>query len=181
MLYHLALFIHILGAFVSFAAAAVEITAISRLRRAKTRVDVAAWSWLHHPTELAHRIGGPMLLLSGLAMEGLTWGWTQGWINVSIAALIAIAATGATQIAPRLAQIDALVTAPPQGPASAEISAELAARLADPALARLGPVLTGSALAVTWVMVARPEWPVALGTVVLGCLAGILAGRAAAK
>lgn len=177
MTYSILLFVHLLGAFLSFATAALEVTAVLRMRRARTVVQVLEWSWLCGPTEIAHRIGGPMLLLSGLAMEQLTWGWNRGWINVSIRALVAIALTGATQVGPRLAAIHRVAASVKEGPLPEAVTA----KLADPALMRITGVLIGSALGVTFVMAAKPSGLTSIGIVAVGAVVGIATQRSGAQ
>ena len=175
MAYHLALFVHLLAAFASFAATALQFTAIYRMRTAASLAQLREWSWLYAPIEYGHRAGGALLLLSGLCMEYLRWGWRQGWINVSIAALVLIAFTGASVAGPKLHKLHQLVIAHSRTSFGAgSLPAELTQLLADPLPLRLAAILTGAALGVTYIMVAKPSWGTSLATVAVGAAAGSL-------
>lgn len=169
MIYHVVLFIHLIAVFASFAAATLEFVAIRRMRQASTAGQVLEWSWLHAPVEKLHRIAGPLLLVTGLILEYLTWGWMQAWINVSIVALIAIAVCGATQNAPRFRAIHeaALASASPLA-----MPPDLTAKLASPAPLIITGTLVGTALGVTFTMVAKQSWVPSLLAVLIGAGCG---------
>jgi hypothetical protein len=94
-LYSVALFIHVVGALLLFAAFTAEGIGIFHLRRATTSAQVRDWEGV---AGLA-RVFGPAsvvaILLPGIYMMVTTWGWVP-WIAVALFAWFAVALMGAT-------------------------------------------------------------------------------------
>ena len=89
-LYAFALFLHVVGVLLLFAAITAEGIGLFQFRRATTTAQVATWQGV---TQLA-RVFGPAsvvaILLPGLYTMATSWGWVP-WIAVGLLAWAAIA------------------------------------------------------------------------------------------
>lgn len=92
--YVFALFLHIIGVLLLFAAITAEGIALFELRRTSTTAQVVTWQGV---AKLA-RVFGPAsvvaILIPGLYMMATSWGWVP-WIAVGLLAWAAIAVMGA--------------------------------------------------------------------------------------
>jgi hypothetical protein len=110
-LYAFALFLHVVGVLLLFAAITTEGIALFQLRRATTTSQVVTWQGV---AKLA-RVFGPAsvvaILVPGLYMMATSWGWVP-WIAVGLLAWVAIAVMGAVN-GIRLSVVVAAATSDP--------------------------------------------------------------------
>ncbi len=110
-LYAFALFLHVVGVLLLFAAITSEGITLFQLRRATTASQVATWQGV---AKLA-RVFGPAsvvaILVPGLYMMATSWGWVP-WIAVGLIAWVAIAVMGAVNGIRFSAVIDAAASDP---------------------------------------------------------------------
>ena len=173
-LYSVALFLHITGALGLFAAFALDWTALAALRRARTAEQIREWVSVYPALQRIGPASVGLLLIFGLYMTATAWGPTA-WISLGFFSLIAIAALGAVS-GIRLARSIASI-ANGSGPLSVDARTALRRPLFVWSL-RLRVAL---ALAVVFLMTAKPEGLPALGIVAgalaLGAIAAALASR----
>jgi len=172
--YSVALFLHITGALGLFAAFALDWTALAALRRARTVEQVREWVSVYPALQRIGPASVGLLLIFGLYMTATAWGPTP-WISLGFFSLVAIAALGAVS-GIRLARSVASM-ANGSGPLSVDARAVLRRPLFVWSL-RLRVAL---ALAVVFLMTAKPEALASLGIVgaalVLGAIAAASANR----
>lgn len=161
-LYALALFVHVVGAVLVFAALTVEGVALALLRSAVgTQEAGLAFRLLR-----VNRVVGPAaavgVLVPGLYMTGQGWGWAP-WIVTSLGAYAALAAAGAAG-GVRLLAVE---------PAGAEARS---GQLSTGFLLSWG-ARVGIALGITFVMVVKPGWAGAVLAVLVASAAGAGAAR----
>ena len=168
LIYQLALFLHILGAFGLIAAISVESVALRGLRQAESS-DAARASL--RAMQFVPPLGGgsgALILVTGLYMTATTW-HAQGWILVAIAGLVLNALAGAVVTRSRMT-----IVGPAARRAVGPLSDEVRATLHDPLLlASLGFRL-GTVLGILFVMTLKPSAVISLAAVLFGGLLGLL-------
>ena len=176
MAYHIALYLHILGAFGLIAAITVEAISLRGLRGATRGDDALMWLGISRgivmrlaPASLA------LILVSGLYMTATTWG-PRGWILVALASLVLLAIVGAFGTGMRMGRIG-----PSVGRAQGPLSDELRSRLRDPILLTSLLVRSAIVLAIALLMTVKPSGVASLVIIVLAVAIGLLAGQLAGR
>ena len=173
-LYSVALFLHITGALGLFAGLAHDWTTLSALRRATTVDQVREWISVY---PLLQRIGSAsvgLLLVFGLYMTVTAWGPTA-WISLGFFSLVAIAVLGAVS-GVRLGRAAPSIVA-----RSGTLSADARAVLRRPLFVWSVRLRVALALAVVFLMTAKPEGLLALGIVGVALLLGAIAAATASR
>ena len=172
LLYPLALFLHILGAFGLIAAITLEAIGLRGLRRAVRSEDARMWLGISRglvlrlaPASLA------LILVTGLYMTATTWG-PRGWILVALASLVLLAVVGALGTGIRMARIG-----PAVGRASGPLSDELKARLRDPLLVTSIRTRLALVLGIVFLMTVKPSVVASLVVIAIAGVIGVLAGQ----
>lgn len=175
--HHLALFVHILGAFGLIAAITLEAIGLRGLRQATRRED--ALVWLGISRDLVMRLAPTslgLILVSGLYMMATAWGW-KGWILAGLAGLVLLAVVGALGTGMRMARIGPVIGQAPPGP----LADELRHPLRDPVLlASLGTRLA-IVLGVAFVMTVKPSGAIGAVVVLLAAVSGLLVSQVSAR
>ena len=99
-LYHLLVFLHVLGAIGIFVALAIESVSLGRLRNAATLVEARAWVDVH---KLSGRLGAIAMIGTigaGIGLVAQGWG-RQPWILGAIVGLVGMMVVGASLSARR--------------------------------------------------------------------------------
>ncbi len=172
LLYPLALFLHILGAFGLIAAITLEAIGLRGLRRAVRSGD--ARMWLGISRGLVLRLAPAslgLILVTGLYMTATTWG-PRGWILVALASLVLLAVVGALGTGIRMARIG-----PAVGRASGPLSDELKARLRDPLLVTSIRTRLALVLGIVFLMTVKPSAVASLVVIAIAGVIGVLAGQ----
>jgi hypothetical protein len=172
MAYHIALYLHILGAFGLVAAITVEAISLRGLRGATQGDD--ARMWLGVSRGIVMRLAPAslgLILLSGLYMMATAWG-PRGWILAALASLVFLAVVGAFGTGMRMARIGPAIGRTP-GP----LSAELRTKLRDPVLLTSLFVRSAIVLAIALLMTVKPSGLASLVIIVLAVGIGLLAGQ----
>jgi hypothetical protein len=175
-LYHLALFLHIIGAFGLIAAITAEVIGLRGLTSA-TRSD-EAMMWLGISRGIVMRLAPAslgLILVTGLYMLATTWG-PQGWILVAFASLVLLAIVGAFGTGMRMARIG-----PAVGHSQGPLPDELRSRLRDPILVTSLWVRSAIVLGIAILMTLKPAGLTSLAIIVLAVAIGLLAGQLAAR
>jgi hypothetical protein len=168
----MAIFLHIIGALVLFAAMGLEWAGQYHLRRTSTVGQVREWLKLF--TAL-HRVAGPAaltILVTGVYMSATQWG-RQPWIGLGLVGLVTMAV-----LAPVLTgrRARAIAQAIPTG--DGPVPRALRQRITDPVLRLSVWLRTAIGLGVVYLMAVKPTSGgaalTALGVaVVLGLAAGL--------
>jgi hypothetical protein len=176
LLYQLALFLHIIGAFGLIAAITVEAIGLRGLRRAAHPDE--AMMWLGISRGLVMRMAPAslgLILVTGLYMVATAWG-PRGWILVALGSLLLLGVIGAFGTGLRMARIG-----PGLGRAQGPLSHELRRTLRDPMLLISLRVRLAMALGVAFLMSLKPSALASLVVIVLAIALGLLAGQIPAR
>ena len=166
LVYDLALFLHVLGAFGLIAAFSIESLALQGLRRAGSRSQALASLG---NMRLVQRFGPGSIgtiLVTGLYMMAVTWK-AQGWILAALAGLVLIALVGGLLTGARMARVG-----PAVGRAGEALSPEVQAALRDPLLVISLRLRLALILGIAFLMTVKPS---ALASVLVLALAAALA------
>ncbi len=128
LLYHLALFLHIIGAFGLIVALTVEAMVLRGLRRAVQAEEARAWLAGMQVLRILAPAAIGLILLMGLYMLAIAWG-PKGWILVALAGLVLIGVLGGALTGTRMSRIG-----PAVGRASGPLPDQLLHMLRDPIL-----------------------------------------------
>src|SRR5260370_8103642 len=170
--YHVALYLHILGAFGLSAAIPVEAIGLRGLRGA-TRSDEALM-WLGISRGIVMRLAPAslgLILVTGLYMMATTWG-ARGWILAALASLMLLAIVGAFGTGLRMAGIG-----PAVGRAQGPLSDELRSTLHDPILLTSVWVRSALVLGIALLMTLKPSGLASLLIIVFAVPIGLIAGH----
>lgn len=175
----IALFIHLLGVVALFAATGITQTGGARLRRSTTVDEVRTWSNL---VERGGRMFGPALIViigAGIYMANDTWGFDRPFVVVGIATAVFMAAFGGLFVGRGYSRI------------AREVedknfrAADIPGVVQRPGLWASNVGLNGMSIGIIWVMVSKPDWGEAVGTVaglaIVGAFVGSLSARRAAS
>ncbi|MBX6351088.1 MAG: DUF2269 family protein [Clostridia bacterium] len=178
-MYALALFLHVVGVGLLFAADAVDYAVVMQMRRAGTNRDLAALLPVSRLVRPLHAASGALVLLPGLYMAWAAWGWTTGWIDVSTAAFAVTAVVGRAVLAPRFAAVERkLASAGDGAPPEGALDPEVGAQARDPSLVLWVHVLGFWLFAFLYLMVLKPGWLGSLAALAVASAAGWAVGRA---
>lgn len=132
--YHLALFVHIVGVLVLFAAIGAEFTVLLGLRRCQTVAQVRGWAALDGPIDRLFPLATLLILAAGIYMALTAWGWTTAWIDLAFVALLVMSAQGPLVNGRRFQAIHASAQAAAQAAPDGPLPATLVRQLHDPIL-----------------------------------------------
>ncbi len=102
--YAVALFLHISGALVFFAALGVEWTSLWQIRSAGNPEQVGGWLKILRTTTRTGFVSMLALVLAGIYMMATAWG-NVAWLTVTLGALILVIALSLVLTRPRMAAI----------------------------------------------------------------------------
>ncbi|TME53795.1 MAG: hypothetical protein E6I60_08495 [Chloroflexi bacterium] len=169
LVYHLVLFLHILGAFGLIAALTFEAIGLRGLRRATQREDALMWLGLSRTVQRLAPASLGVILVTGLYMTATSWG-ARGWILVALAGLVAVAVIGGLLTGVRMARLG-----PAVGRASSPLSNELRSALRDPTLLTSIRVRLALVIGIAFLMSVKPSLAISLVVVVLAAAIGLFA------
>jgi hypothetical protein len=171
LIYQLALFIHILGAFGLVAAITLEASAQWGLRRASTaeeaRVRLGGMRVIQRlaPASLG------LILITGLYMMAVAWG-PKGWILAAFAGLVVIGLVGGLVTGVRMARLG-----PAVGRAGGPLSDELRRMLRDRALVISLRTRAAIVLGILFLMTLKPSLVPSIVTLLAAAGIGLLASQ----
>ena len=174
LVYHVALYLHILGAFGLIAAITVEAIGLRGLRGA-TRSDEALIGISRGIVMRLAPASLGLILVTGLYMMATTWG-PRGWILAALASLVLLAIVGAFGTGVRMAR-----TGPAVGRAQGPLSDELRSTLRDPILLTSLWVRSAIVLGIALLMTLKPSGLASLVIIVFAVAIGLMAGQLAAR
>lgn len=171
-LYHVALFVHVLGVSMLFAGDGVTYAVLKSLQNASTsgqvRVVCGAMRWAGP----LHMVGPLMILAGGLYMVATAWGWTTAWIDVALVSFAVASYLGHGVSGKKMKALAAQAAAAPDGP----IGADLAAALQDRTMWIVNGVLFAWLAAFLYLMILKPGWTVSIAAMVISTALGWMVG-----
>jgi hypothetical protein len=149
-LYTAALFLHIVGALLLFAALTLDGIALRQLRRATTPEQVRDSAGIAGLTRLVGQVAALAILVPGLYLTATSWGWVP-WILAGLAAWVFTAVLG-TVVAVRPGAMGRSAAA-----GGKRLSPELAAELRNPIPLVACRLRVAIVLGVVFLMTAKPD------------------------
>ena len=165
-LYSAALFVHVVGAVLLFAALTLEGVALRLLRRASTGMQAASWAGLLRLNRGIGPLSAVAILVPGFYMTATSWG-PAGWIIVGLAAWVLVAVLGAFS-GIRIVALERDLRAAP-GP----LPPALQARMLDPRFPISWWARVGLALGVVFLMTVKPGTPGAIAAIAIATAVGL--------
>jgi len=172
-LYPYALFFHVVGVLGLFISIGLEVTAVFRMRAAKTTTQIHEWMSINSALEKILPASAVLILLSGLYMIFTGWGWSHAWINLSLGVLIVMGILGPVINGPRIKAIHVAAEAAPDGP----VPASLQKPIFDPILRAYVLIPAFMALGVVALMILKPDWIGSVVVLVLAFIVGTISGQ----
>ncbi len=167
-------FAHLLGALALFIGYGIEWTASALFRNASSVEHVRAWLRIFKVSPPLSGAGLGVLLLSGGYLASLSGTMKQGWIPATLLGIALALLLGFALILPRMRAIRAALPA-----GNEPLSAAVRSRLADPILLTAIRVRVMLALAIVYLMVAKPPFVTSLYVLIGAIPLGILLSLAA--
>jgi hypothetical protein len=175
LLYHLALFTHILGAFGLIAALTLEAMVLRGLRHAVQAEDARTWLFGARVFQRLAPASLGLILIPGLYMMATAWG-PKGWILVALGGLAGLVAVGGLLTGVRMARIG-----PAVGRASGPLGPDLQRALRDPVLLTSIRIRVALVLAIVFLMSVKPSLIISLAFVAVAAAIGLLTAQLPAR
>lgn len=167
-LYHVVLFLHILGAVVLVGMGFFMPVLLRALLRTPTVAGFREWG---RATHVIAKMGNPaavVVLLSGLYMGWAEFSFKEGWLAVSLVLFIIAGGIAGGVLDPALKKLNAAADEAPDGP----VSAELRSYAANPKMHNFESIMFGMDLAIVFLMVNKPALVPALIVAAVGFAIG---------
>lgn len=174
--YEFALFLHVCGALVLFAAIGLELVGGSQLFGARDVAPIRLWSGALAVNGRLFPIAVVLLLASGLFMTFDEWEITTPWVLTSLIGLIVMSGVGSSVQGRRMPAVHEAAAALPDGPTPGPLRAQVV----DPVMWTSIGGSAGSGLGIVFLMTTKPGWVGSIAVIVVAALVGAGAGRAAA-
>jgi hypothetical protein len=145
---------HLVGLVLLSGGMATQMIACAGLLRAGTVGELRTWQKLPKEGRLADG-GMGLLILTGLAMAGQSWSFTDGWILAAIGVLAVTIAAAVAGVGPRNTRLKAALAAAGDGAAAAP--AELTALARDPVLHGGVRMQLVALVEIVYLMVRKPS------------------------
>lgn len=159
-LYPYVLLLHIVAVLGLFMATGLELTALFRLRSAKSVAQVYEWTNVNRLLEIVFPLAALLILAAGLAMTFMVWGWSHAWISISLAALLVMSVLGATINTRRMKAIRTSAERAPDGP----VPAALRKTIFDRGMWTTILTMSVTDLGIVGLMTIKPGW---IGSIVV--------------
>jgi hypothetical protein len=178
-LYPSLIFVHVCSVIGLFVAIVFEAAAIYRLGSTRSaavvRENLATLAIL----EKALPAAAALVLISGLSMVLLTWGWMQAWIDSALAVLVLLAVAGPIVTGRRVTRIRRASATGEQ--AGEDLPDAIVPLLGDPVLLGYAAIPLVMGLAIVALMVFKPDW-IACAELLVGALViGLGVGQVAVR
>ena len=167
-LYTLLLFVHVSGAICLFIGMGIWLFGSIAIARAARVEQVRAIADLMLMARLLVPAGAFVVIAAGLAMTLMVWGVQTGWIAVALGSLGIIGPIGTWVIDPKVRRIAALAHSLPDG----SLPMPLAERTRDHVLRTALHTMIAMLLGIIFLMTAKPQLTIAIGTIVVSALLG---------
>ena len=174
MWYSVALVVHILGAFGLFGAVILVITALVRMRQARTLEQIREWVAVAQFAGKCLMLIGLVILAPALYMVSVAWGFTTPWVLAALLNFVVLAIMGAAVSGGTIQRVSALVQAAMPGQIPDTVRTHLLARRLWLAEGIRVMLLVGMVSLMTLKPDLRFSLLVLLGAVFVGLLLGLL-------
>jgi len=174
--YEFALFLHVCGALMLFAAIGLEMVGARNLFAAGDVTAIRLWSGALAVNGKLFPIATLLLLASGLSMTFTAWEITTPWVLTSLIALGAMSGVGNVVQGRRMPALHQAAQALPDGPASPALRTQVA----DATLWTGVGASAGTGLGIVFLMTTKPGWFGSIAVLVGAGLVGAAVARAAA-
>lgn len=148
----LALFVHICGILLLFAAIGISSMALGRWRKSETLAELRLWAGTAKGVEKLHKISTAAFVLSGLYLAFVGNLWSKGWLLVSIVATVIQVAMGPLLLGPSVGAVMKEAGGPPEAP----VSPKVRTLIAQSRLWTIHSLMHGVGLGILFLMVAKP-------------------------
>jgi hypothetical protein len=178
-LYTYLIFVHVCSVIGLFVAIGLEAAAVYRL--GSTRAAAVVRENLSTLVILEKALPGAagLVLISGVSMVLLRWGWTQAWIDSALTVLVLLAVLGPIVTGRRLTRIRSASAAGEH--AGEDLPEAIVPLLGDSVLRGYASIPIAMGLAIVALMVFKPDWigcaVVLCGALVVGLGLGQVAVR----
>lgn len=167
-LYPIALFVHIVGAIAYFVVFGVVYASVVGIRQARNVQALRLWASATKVAERLHPISSLCILVAGLYMVIVSWGWQADWAFVGLGAYVLLGFASGTLQGQRIVGIERQVK---DMPVDAPLPAAIVARAQDPVLWVATNAMVATAIGIVFLMTVKPG--------VLGALVALLVALAA--
>jgi hypothetical protein len=171
MLYRIVVYLHVLGAMGWFLTTGVEAVVLARLARASTAPEQRDALASLRPTRILGPITALLVLVPGIYMASTVWTGHPPWVGLGYLSFIIVFVVGAAITGRRMTRLEKAL-----GAANADLTRAVEVPLTP--LRAAFYVRVGVLLAVTFVMVVKPEAAVGFVALTLGIALGLVAAFA---
>jgi len=168
------LFVHIASALALFFGYGLEWTVSALLRHASTTDQARAWLRVYRVSPPVTGAALVLLILSGGWLSAMTGGMNQGWLIASVAGIVLGLLIGFALILPRVRAIRGALAE-----CNLPLTPEALLQLQSPVLLRLIRVRALLAVAIVYLMTAKPPLTASLIVLAAPIVAGVLFSLAA--
>lgn len=175
--YNVALFFHILGVVILFAALSLEIATMLAMRQSRSVEQVRALAWAHKLLAFMFPTGVMLILAGGLYMWHREWEAGEEWTVVAFITFIFAAVLGFAFNARHGAKIVESSVKALNGP----ITAELKGLILAPRYWTAVCGTSGFAVGIIYLMTVKPGWIGSVLTVLIGGAIGASLGASATR
>lgn len=168
MLYNVLLFLHIIGAVGMGAALFLELVAQLRVRRVHTIEQAREWLVVTERLGPVFGVSSLLLLVPGLIMTFMQWGWGTGWIDLALLLALALMILGPLVNGRRGAALLRVAEGSPDGP----LTPALRAQLCDPVLWISSTTMAGAMVGIIALMTLKPGFVGALIILIVALILG---------
>jgi hypothetical protein len=158
---------HLVGLVLLSGGMATQLLASAGLLRAATVGELRTWQKL--PNDRLTDAGMGLLILTGLAMTGQRWSFTDGWVLAAIGVLAVTIAAAVAGVGPRTTRLKAALAAAGEGAAAAP--AALTALARDPVLHGALRLQLVALVEIVYLMVGKPSGVGILGSLLVAAVA----------
>jgi len=149
-------FVHACGVIGLFAAIGLEAAAVYRIGTTRSATVVRENLSMLGFLETALPGAVVLVLISGVTMVLLRWGWWQAWIDSALAVLVLLAVLGPLVTGRRVTRVRVALARGEQ--AGEDLPGQVVPLVADPVLLGYAPTPAVMGLAIVALMVFKPDW-----------------------
>ncbi|HEY1294453.1 MAG TPA: DUF2269 family protein [Chloroflexota bacterium] len=170
-LYPYLIFVHVCSVIGLFAAIALEAAAMYRIGTTRSatviRENLSTLGFL----EKALPGAAGLVLISGVSMVLLRWGWSPAWIDSALAVLVLLGVLGPIVTGRRVTRIRAALARTQH--TGDELPEGVVPLAADPVLLGYAPIPAVMGLAIVALMVFKPDWTGSLEVLCAALIVGL--------
>lgn len=177
MLYHIALFLHVMATIAMFAVIGIITTNVALMRLAQTREQLRERSTVAFGADKLMSVILILVLVPAIYMVFAFWGWTTAWINTALIALVLASPLGPAINTRHLEALAKAAEEAPPGP----LPPALLTQRDDYVLWTSCCTFTGILIGIVFLMIVKPGQIGSLITIIvtlaLGLIMGVIPGK----